>query len=93
MFGLLLSSFVLRDETRKYSHVHASFPGSFRELADQLTEAHEQFDKNAALLDNLLDTLDDEQHSIGVLFVLVSKLNTMPVSCHTSVELWPCRKL
>lgn len=50
-----------------------------RDLADYLINSTDMLDKNATILDIVLETLDVEQHSLGILFVLVSKFNTMTV--------------
>lgn len=53
-----------------------------RDLADYLNNSTEMLDKNATILDIVLETLDVEQHALGILFVLVSKFNTMTVSLY-----------
>ncbi|XP_058120188.1 COP9 signalosome complex subunit 3 [Anopheles ziemanni] len=58
------------------NHVRAqSSAGNFRELAEYLVESSELVTKNGNILDNVLETLDVQQHSLGVLFVLAAKFN------------------
>ncbi|XP_055376294.1 COP9 signalosome complex subunit 3 [Condylostylus longicornis] len=47
---------------------------NFRELAEYLNESLELLTKNYNILDNVLETLDIQQHSLGVLYVLLAKL-------------------
>lgn len=49
--------------------------GNFRELVEYLLESTELLAKNGNILDNVLETLDIQQHSLGVLFVLVVKFS------------------
>ncbi|KFB42899.1 AGAP006445-PA-like protein [Anopheles sinensis] len=58
------------------NHVRAqSSAGNLRELAEYLVESSELVTKNGNILDNVLETLDVQQHSLGVLFVLAAKFN------------------
>ncbi|XP_055628425.1 COP9 signalosome complex subunit 3 isoform X2 [Toxorhynchites rutilus septentrionalis] len=58
------------------NHVRSmSSAGNFRELVEYLMESRELLSKNGSILDNVLETLDIQQHSLGVLFVLVVKFN------------------
>uniref|UniRef100_A0A182NJ47 COP9 signalosome complex subunit 3 n=1 Tax=Anopheles dirus TaxID=7168 RepID=A0A182NJ47_9DIPT len=58
------------------NHVRAqSSAGNFRELAEYLVESNELVTKNGNILDNVLETLDIQQHSLGFLFVLAAKFN------------------
>ncbi|XP_055533819.1 COP9 signalosome complex subunit 3 [Wyeomyia smithii] len=58
------------------NHVRTmSSAGSFRELVEYLLESTELLAKNGNILDNVLETLDIQQHSLGVLFVLVIKFS------------------
>ncbi|XP_052871978.1 COP9 signalosome complex subunit 3 isoform X2 [Anopheles cruzii] len=58
------------------NHVRAqSTAGNFLELADYLTDSTELLSKNGNILDNVLETLDIQQHSLGVLYVLAAKFN------------------
>lgn len=52
-------------------------PGSYRDLVEYLNESAELLAKNGAILDNVLETLDMQQHSLGVLYVLVAKFTTI----------------
>lgn len=54
-----------------------------RDLADYLLNATDMLEKNGAILDAVLETLDVEQHALGILFVLVAKFNTLTVSIKT----------
>jgi hypothetical protein len=64
--------------------------GSFRELCDYLIESSDLLAKNTNILDNVLETLDIQQHSLGVLFVLVAKFSEFLVSnrLFVPVKLW-----
>ncbi|KAL1395884.1 hypothetical protein pipiens_010905, partial [Culex pipiens pipiens] len=58
------------------NHVRTmSSAGNFRELVEYLLESTELLAKNGNILDNVLETLDIQQHSLGVLFVLVIKFS------------------
>lgn len=50
------------------------FLGSFRELVEYLNDSVDTLSKNSNILDNVLETLDIQQHSLGVLYVLIAKL-------------------
>nr|CAD7259755.1 unnamed protein product [Timema shepardi] len=52
-----------------------SAQGNFRELCEQLSKLTEVLMKNSQHLDNVLETLDLQQHSLGVLAVLCVKLS------------------
>lgn len=54
--------------------------GSFRELVEYLNDSTELLSKNSNILDNVLETLDMQQHQIGVLFILVAKISEIQVS-------------
>lgn len=60
-----------------------SAQGSFRELCDLLNKSTEVLMKNGQHLDNVLETLDLQQHSLGVLAVLCVKFSA-PVSSASS---------
>lgn len=47
---------------------------------EYLLESTELLAKNGNILDNVLETLDIQQHSLGVLFVLVVKFSEPNVS-------------
>lgn len=51
-----------------------------RDLADYLINATDMLEKNFAILDAVLETLDVEQHALGILFVLVVKFNSLTVN-------------
>ncbi|KAI4472170.1 26s proteasome non-atpase regulatory subunit 3/cop9 signalosome complex subunit 3 [Holotrichia oblita] len=57
--------------------------GNYRELCDYLGKSNEVLLKNAPHLDNVLETLDLQQHSLGVLSVLCAKFN-LPNSGNTT---------
>lgn len=50
--------------------------GSYRELADELPESLPLLVRNWSILDNVLETLDMTQHTLGVLYVLLGKLHS-----------------
>ncbi|KAF2884217.1 hypothetical protein ILUMI_21952 [Ignelater luminosus] len=52
-----------------------SSQGNYRELCDYLNKLNEVLVKNGPHLDNVLETLDIQQHSLGVLAVLCAKYN------------------
>ncbi|KAK4877067.1 hypothetical protein RN001_009573 [Aquatica leii] len=52
-----------------------SSQGNYRELYDYLSKSNETLIKNGQHLDNVLETLDIQQHSLGVLSVLNAKYN------------------
>ncbi|KAF7284973.1 hypothetical protein GWI33_012754 [Rhynchophorus ferrugineus] len=54
--------------------------GNFRELYEIITKSNEVLSKNVQHLDNVLETLDVQQHSLGVLAVLLAKFNSPNVS-------------
>uniref|UniRef100_A0A1L8DTA1 COP9 signalosome complex subunit 3 n=1 Tax=Nyssomyia neivai TaxID=330878 RepID=A0A1L8DTA1_9DIPT len=54
-----------------------SASGNFRELADSCNQTAVVLAKNTNYLDNVLETLDFQQHSLGVLYVLVAKFNNL----------------
>lgn len=51
------------------------FAGNFRELCELLNKSTEVLMKNGQHLDNVLETLDLQQHSLGVLAVLCVKFS------------------
>lgn len=61
---------------RLFSH---NKTGNFRELVDHLNESTELLAKNINILDNVLETLDYQQHSLGVLYILVAKVSEVQV--------------
>ncbi|CAG9770503.1 unnamed protein product [Ceutorhynchus assimilis] len=54
--------------------------GNLRELADVITKSSEVLTKNLQHLDNVLETLDVHQHSLGMLAVLIAKFSCPNVS-------------
>ncbi|XP_019867891.1 COP9 signalosome complex subunit 3 [Aethina tumida] len=59
---------------------HLSTHGNFRELCDYLNKSSEVLVKNNQLLDNVLETLNIQQHSLGVLAVLCAKFSAPTTS-------------
>lgn len=57
--------------------------GNFRELIEYLNGTSDLLAKNGNILDNVLETLDVQQHSLGVLYVLVAKFTNLSVSRNT----------
>lgn len=55
------------------------FIGSLRELCEYLNKSSEVLLKNTQHLDNVLETLDIQQHSLGILAVLCAKF-TVPAT-------------
>lgn len=51
--------------------------GNYRELIEYLNGTSDLLAKNGNILDNVLETLDVQQHSLGVLYVLVAKLTSL----------------
>ncbi|XP_063235012.1 COP9 signalosome complex subunit 3 isoform X1 [Bacillus rossius redtenbacheri] len=62
-----------------------SAQGDFPELCELLNQSAEVLVRNAQHLDNVLETLDLQQHSLGVLAVLCAKLS-LPVAPATSAD-------
>lgn len=54
--------------------------GNIRELCDIIHKSEEVLLRNSAHLNTVLETLDVQQHSLGVLAVLVAKFSLPPVS-------------
>lgn len=54
-----------------------SSQGNFKKLCDYLNDSQELLAKNGNILDNVLETLDNQQHSLGVLYVLVAKFSNI----------------
>lgn len=52
-----------------------SASGNFDVLVEQLNESIELLTKNSNILDNVLETLDIQQHSLGVMYVLLAKFS------------------
>lgn len=58
-----------------------AFPiGNTRELLEYLNRSAELLAENHDILDNVLETLDIEQHTIPILYILESKLAYFTVS-------------
>lgn len=56
------------------------FIGSLRELCEYLNKSSEVLLKNTQHLDNVLETLDIQQHSLGILAVLCTKFSVPAAS-------------
>lgn len=56
------------------------FIGSLRELCEYLSKSSEVLLKNSQHLDNVLETLDIQQHSLGILAVLCAKFSVPAVT-------------
>lgn len=64
------------------------FVGNYRELIEYLNGTSDLLAKNGNILDNVLETLDVQQHSLGVLYVLVAKFTNLSVCCTTNRKLF-----
>ncbi|KAI8040438.1 hypothetical protein M5D96_006381 [Drosophila gunungcola] len=64
-----------------------SASGSYRELAEELPETLSLLARNWSILDNVLETLDMQQHSLGVLYVLLAKLHSASTANPEPVQL------
>jgi COP9 signalosome complex subunit 3 len=51
--------------------------GNFKELAELLPKCSEVLSRNNQHLDTVLETLNVQQHSLGILAVLVAKFSTL----------------
>ena len=67
---LVMEQFVLNVQT-------LSGQGNFHELADYLSKSMEMLDRNSGQLSNVLETLDIQQHSLGVLAVRYNRIVTL----------------
>lgn len=56
--------------------------GNYRELYEVIIKAEELLQRNSAHLNNVLETLDVQQHSLGVLAVLIAKYTITPFNTH-----------
>ncbi|XP_059475246.1 COP9 signalosome complex subunit 3 [Neocloeon triangulifer] len=54
--------------------------GNYKELAELLPKCSEVLSRNSQHLDNVLETLNVQQHSLGILAVLVAKLSNTPTA-------------
>lgn len=54
--------------------------GNYRKLCEFLNGFTETLKKHVHNLDNVLETLDKQQHSLGVLYILVTKFSNISVS-------------
>lgn len=61
---------------------YVSISGGYRELTEYLNGSLELLSKNGNILDNALEMLDVQQHSLGILYILVAKLSNLSVSQH-----------
>lgn len=62
------------------------YVGNFRELVDYLNESTELLQRNLNLLDNVLETLDLQNHSLGVMYIVAAKISEIQVS--KMIKLW-----
>lgn len=75
---------MLRNICKSINFVFKIFKlGAYEELAANLLDSVEILTKNWSILDNVLETLDIQQHSLGVLYVLIAKFNSLAVSGKT----------
>ncbi|KAL7034928.1 hypothetical protein ACKWTF_008184 [Chironomus riparius] len=49
--------------------------GNFRELVDYLNDSMELLQRNLNLLDNVMETLDLQHHSLGVMYIVAAKIS------------------
>ena len=68
-FGLFECNRIKENCNRKRK-LHAFISGNFAQLCDFIGKSAEILGKNASHLDNVLATLDVQQHSLGILGVL-----------------------
>lgn len=68
-------------------HSAGYFAASYRELADELPESLSLLARNWSILDNVLETLDMQQHTLGVLYVLLAKLHSSSTANPEPVQL------
>lgn len=54
--------------------------GNVRELVEYLNESLELLTRNGNILDNVLETLDVQQHSLGYMFVLLAKFSDVQLA-------------
>jgi hypothetical protein len=66
-------------ENLRLQKLHFCLIGSFRELVEYLNDSIELLSKNSNILDNVLETLDPNNHSLGVLYILVAKVSEVQV--------------
>lgn len=57
--------------------------GNFRELCEYINKSSEILIKHSQHLDNVLETLDIQQHSLGILAVLCAKFSVQPAANST----------
>lgn len=63
-------------------YLEVIFSGNYKVLCDYLTKSSEILVKNTQHLDNVLETLDLQQHSLGYLVVLCAKFSVaLPATC------------
>jgi uncharacterized protein Yka (UPF0111/DUF47 family) len=86
MFGLFrkqvniefqVSSVIVYKLTKFFAILY--FTGNFKELVEYLNDSAELLAKNINILDNVLETLDYQQHSLGILYILVAKISEIQV--------------
>lgn len=54
--------------------------GNVRELVDYLNESLELLTRNGNILDNVLETLDVQQHSLGFMYILLAKFSDVQLA-------------
>lgn len=57
-----------------------NFSGNFRELYEMIGKSEEVLQRNSVHLNTVLETLDIQQHSLGILAVLLAKFSSPQVS-------------
>lgn len=67
------------NQNRHISNGFETFAGNYRELIEYLNGTSDLLAKNGNILDNVLETLDVQHHTLGVLYVLVAKFTNLSV--------------
>lgn len=81
-------------KTQKHRSIVILFVvGNYRELIEYLNGTSDLLAKNGNILDNVLETLDVQQHSLGVLYVLVAKFTNLSVCWTTLMRIFLARNL
>ncbi|KAK0090730.1 hypothetical protein PV325_006289 [Microctonus aethiopoides] len=63
-----------------------STQGNYRELCDVIGKSTEVLTKNGQHLDNVLETLDLQQHSLGIMAVLCAKFNLLSPNSGNNID-------
>lgn len=71
--------------SRTYQNATFLPPGKLREILETCKLSKEILAKNTNYLDNVLETLDIQQHTIGVMFVISAKFTSLTVSCSARI--------